>query len=91
MGMFRCCECDNTRDSDNGCEECSQHNNGLTCSRCIDNKSEITSIEKAKQQLNYACSLYCTWYEKGEPCMNGGSMAYELVSLIRKALRSLNK
>lgn len=40
----------------------------------------------SRQILESACKLYCSWYDRGEPAMTAGAMAYDLVSLIRLAL-----
>ncbi len=34
MGVYTCCECDNWRDSDDGCYECKEHKFGLICPSC---------------------------------------------------------
>lgn len=39
--------------------------------------------------LNDACKLYCGWYDHGEPAMDGGAIAHELVDAIRLALREM--
>lgn len=40
MGAFVCCECDNYRDSDDGCMECKRHELGLICEDCTSNMDD---------------------------------------------------
>lgn len=41
--------------------------------------------------LERACDLYCGWYDHGNPAMDAGAMAYELVSAIRHAIYDLQQ
>lgn len=43
-------------------------------------------IGASKTDLTKACDLYCSWFDTGKPMMDGGMMAYELVSAIRTVL-----
>lgn len=48
-------------------------------------------MEKAKAIGEEACKLYCRWYDHGVPSyMNGGAVAYEMVSAIRSILAALD-
>ena len=40
-------------------------------------------------RLELACELYNRWYTRGIPHMDGGAVAYELVSAIRSVLTLL--
>lgn len=40
MSIYRCCECDYNQDSDDGCEECSHHEFGLICPKCLERIEE---------------------------------------------------
>ena len=40
MGIYICCECDQHKNSDDGCEECENHEFGLICPNCIEMKEE---------------------------------------------------
>lgn len=51
--------------------------------------SEWHDISTAKATLHDACVLYCAWYDGKMKDHTGGSIAYELVSMIRRALSEL--
>lgn len=43
--------------------------------------------DAGREELEWACKFYCDWYEgKTGKGMDGGSVAYEIVSAIRKVL-----
>jgi len=46
---------------------------------------------EAVDYLERGCELYCRWYDTGEPRMEGGSMAYEMVSFMRQALAKIGR
>lgn len=50
----------------------------------------LLNAEAAASDLVRGCKLYCGWYDTGMPQMEGGSMAYELVSFMRQALHKIN-
>ena len=39
MGIFTCCCCDNFRNSDDGCQDCEIHKDGLVCENCVSERS----------------------------------------------------
>jgi hypothetical protein len=49
----------------------------------------LLSAAEAATDLERGCKLYCGWYDTGTPQMEGGSMAYELVSFMRQALHKI--
>ena len=49
-----------------------------------------TMTDRARQALETGADLYCRWYDTGMPHMEGGAMAYELVTAIRTALALLD-
>ena len=51
MGMYRCEECDEYRDSDDGCHETAGSMSGLMCESCYEEAMEESSSEayKARQ------------------------------------------
>lgn len=49
----------------------------------------LLSASEAANELERGCKLYCGWYDTGTPQMEGGSMAYELVSFMRQALHKI--
>lgn len=51
----------------------------------------LIGVEAAKSDLERGCKLYCNWYDTGQPLMDGGAMAYELVSTMRQALDKLTE
>lgn len=51
----------------------------------------LSKIISAKANLRHACELYCGWFDKGEPQMDGSAMAYELVSFVRTAILDLDE
>ena len=69
--------------------ECSTHTiNTLLCLQSrVDGR--LRKADEAAEVLERACSLYCRWSDTGAPTMDGGAMAYELVSFIRMALSKL--
>lgn len=49
----------------------------------------VNSTETAEQLGERACKLFVGWYDSNRPSMDGGAMAYELVSFIRQMLSVL--
>jgi hypothetical protein len=49
----------------------------------------LLNAETAANDLERGCKLYCSWYDTGTPQMEGGSMAYEMVSFMRQALHKI--
>ena len=49
----------------------------------------LTKLKAQEEALERACKLYCTWYDTGQPRMDGAEMAYAMVSAIRVALAAL--
>lgn len=47
-------------------------------------------INQAHRQLLAACKMYCDWYDHGRPPIEGGAMAYELVTAIRHTLETID-
>ena len=54
-----------------------------------DSEGTVDRLNEARLVLDDACRLYCRWYDKGIPGLDGSAMAYELVSACRKALATL--
>jgi hypothetical protein len=55
-------------------------------------ESREEDIKDAILDLNKGCSLYCRWFDTGKPDhMDGSSIAYELVSLMRQAISKLQE
>lgn len=48
-------------------------------------------VESALVRLEWASGFYAGWYSTGMPKMDGGGMAYELVSVIREVLARLQE
>jgi len=57
---------------------------------CDESPRVLQRTKDAAKILLGACQMYCSWYGTGRPAMDGGSMAYELVSDIRRCLESLD-
>ena len=49
-------------------------------------------ITLTRDILNDGCKLYCCWYDTGQPeHMDGSAMAYQLVSVMRRAIERIDK
>ena len=55
-----------------------------------DKTASTLEADGVRQALEAGVSLYCRWYDRGQPPLGGVAMAYELVTAIRTALALLD-